>query len=126
LCVGASGAGCLQVWRSAAAGALDAQFAVLNSSKYLSNETQVRQSISAAVNATKQRLGLPAAGSRPGAWATLTPEQLRARLEAAEARQRAMTLQMSPTQWEVEKRCVRVLFWERRLGWVVGLVGYAR
>jgi hypothetical protein len=61
----------------------------------------VRQSIAAA----RRGEGLTTA-VRAGAWSTLPEAELQPRLEAAEARQRALALQMSSAQWEVEERWV--------------------
>lgn len=71
---------------------------------------QVRQAISAAALATKKSLGLPG-GPRPGAWSTLTAEELSPKLEAAEARQRALAVQMSPVHWELEQRWACCVSW---------------
>jgi hypothetical protein len=63
---------------------------------------QVRRGIAAAsIASAKRRL------ARSGAWSCLPEEELRAKLEAAEARRRALTLEMSPAQWALEERCAR-------------------
>jgi hypothetical protein len=81
----------------------------INTMRFTQFNTQVRQSISAAAAAAKQRLGLPPPGARPGAWSTLPQQQLGAKLEAAEARQRQLALTMSPTQWELEQRTIQAM-----------------
>ncbi|KAI8476325.1 MAG: hypothetical protein J3K34DRAFT_512165 [Monoraphidium minutum] len=65
---------------------------------------RVRQGITAA----KRSQGL-LPPPRPGAWSTLAEGELRPKLEAAEARQRALALQMSPAQWEAEERVIRAM-----------------